>query len=325
MNDLSHIAEPLRALAVPVASLNPDPANARTHDRRNLDAIKASLAKFGQRLPLVVQKAGDRAAQAIPRRHLSAPERRQPVVERSEQRELRQGFLPRTGRGRAGRTTHEGVDRAMNEVEVVEIKKLKPHPRNYRAHPEDELKHLVQSIKDYGIYRNIVIANDDVILAGHGVVQAAMSMGMTEVPVVRLQVASTDPRALKVLVADNEIAHLGERDDRYLSELLKEIKDTDATGLFGTGYDEMMLANLVFVTRPESEIPDFNAAREWAGAGTPEYDLGTDPLKIIVSFKTPEDRAEFARLLGLKLSEKTKATWFPPKAKDDVKSVKFEG
>ncbi len=56
--DLSHIAVPLRVLAVPIATLNLDPSNARKHDERNLAAIKGSLARFGQRLPLVVQKQG---------------------------------------------------------------------------------------------------------------------------------------------------------------------------------------------------------------------------------------------------------------------------
>lgn len=33
-----------------------DPNNARKHDRKNLDAIKASLAKFGQQKPIVVDE-----------------------------------------------------------------------------------------------------------------------------------------------------------------------------------------------------------------------------------------------------------------------------
>ena len=40
---------------VAIDSLHPDPANARKHDERNLDAIRASLVRFGQREPLVVQ------------------------------------------------------------------------------------------------------------------------------------------------------------------------------------------------------------------------------------------------------------------------------
>jgi len=53
-----HIVEDLRKLAVAVADLNPDPSNARKHGQRNLDSIKASLAAFGQRKPLVVQREG---------------------------------------------------------------------------------------------------------------------------------------------------------------------------------------------------------------------------------------------------------------------------
>jgi len=55
---LSYIAEPLRGLAVPIGSLNPDPANARTHDEKNIQAIVVSLSRFGQRSPIVVQKQG---------------------------------------------------------------------------------------------------------------------------------------------------------------------------------------------------------------------------------------------------------------------------
>jgi hypothetical protein len=40
----------------PIATLSPDPANLRKHSQRNLDAIAASLRKFGQQKPLVVDK-----------------------------------------------------------------------------------------------------------------------------------------------------------------------------------------------------------------------------------------------------------------------------
>src|SRR5690606_4884494 len=52
------IIEALQPFAVRIDSLTLDPANARIHDARNLEAIKASLARFGQRTPLVVQKQG---------------------------------------------------------------------------------------------------------------------------------------------------------------------------------------------------------------------------------------------------------------------------
>ncbi len=41
---------------VPLDALHPDPANARQHGERNVDAICGSLARFGQVEPLVVHK-----------------------------------------------------------------------------------------------------------------------------------------------------------------------------------------------------------------------------------------------------------------------------
>lgn len=48
------IVDGLLSLAVPLASIKPDPANERTHAQANLEAVKGSLLKFGQREPLVV-------------------------------------------------------------------------------------------------------------------------------------------------------------------------------------------------------------------------------------------------------------------------------
>lgn len=78
---LSYIAPGLRSLAVPIAELNPDPANARRHDDKNIAAIRGSLAQFGQRRPAVVQRSGMivragngmlRAAQELGWSHLAA-------------------------------------------------------------------------------------------------------------------------------------------------------------------------------------------------------------------------------------------------------------
>jgi len=51
---------PLSIRRVELTALHNDPANARTHDQRNLGAITASLQRFGQAEPLVVHKATGR-------------------------------------------------------------------------------------------------------------------------------------------------------------------------------------------------------------------------------------------------------------------------
>ena len=43
---------------VPIESIEPDPANARVHGVRNLEAIRASLQAFGQQKPIVVDSRG---------------------------------------------------------------------------------------------------------------------------------------------------------------------------------------------------------------------------------------------------------------------------
>lgn len=45
-DSLDHITESLRPLAVPIASLTLDPANARRHPEKNLGAVEASLRLY---------------------------------------------------------------------------------------------------------------------------------------------------------------------------------------------------------------------------------------------------------------------------------------
>lgn len=48
----------LRKFAVDIRKLKEDPKNTRKHNQRNMQAIKDSLTRFGQRAPLIVQKTG---------------------------------------------------------------------------------------------------------------------------------------------------------------------------------------------------------------------------------------------------------------------------
>ena len=75
--------------SMPVESLNTDPANARKHPDRNLDAIKSSLARFGQQKPIVIDsnhvvRAGNgtlAAAKALGWTHLNVVRTTLPSVE----------------------------------------------------------------------------------------------------------------------------------------------------------------------------------------------------------------------------------------------------
>jgi hypothetical protein len=216
------------------------------------------------------------------------------------------------------------------EPVMENISDLKPHPRNYRDHPEDQLAHIIKSIEENGFYRNVVIAKDKTILAGHGVVKAAHKMGKRKVPTYRVPFGPDDPRAIKILVGDNQIGQLGMVDDRALTEMLKEVNDIDE--LLGTGYNEQMLAALVMVTRTADEIADFDAAAEWVGM--PDYEPGSREWEIRMKFRSAEDRDEFIKQAGVKIAAKYAdkkyagevliTAWWPPVEHEDVSSVKWE-
>jgi hypothetical protein len=138
------------------------------------------------------------------------------------------------------------------QVEVIPLAELHPHPRNYRRHPADQLSHIQQSLEANGQYRNVVIANDGTILAGHGVVEAAQAVGLTQVACIRLPLEPDDPRAIKVLTGDNEIAGRAEVDTGLLGELLQQVADLD--DLLGTGYTPEMLASLLQAQEPDEVV-----------------------------------------------------------------------
>src|SRR3989304_4010817 len=53
-----NIPPTLAGLAIELDGLRPDPANARAHSARNLEAIAASLARFGQQRPILIDASG---------------------------------------------------------------------------------------------------------------------------------------------------------------------------------------------------------------------------------------------------------------------------
>lgn len=211
---------------------------------------------------------------------------------------------------------------------LTAVKDLTPHPRNYREHPEDQIDHLVQSIRDHGVYRNVVTANDGTILAGHGVVLAAKRLELKEIPAIRLDIEPESVEALKLLAADNYLSHFASDDDRMLTELLKDVAELD--DLFGTGFDDQSLAALLMVTRNSDEIADIDAAAEWVGM--PEFDHRPSELRLIVHFETEDERTQvLSELLGVTDLESTVVkgakAWsirWPPRVRDDRDSAIFE-
>jgi len=141
------------------------------------------------------------------------------------------------------KTKAQPTQDAGMQIEQVPIDSLTPHSRNFRSHPPAQLEHLQQSLREYGWARNVVVSSDNVILAGHGIVEAARRNGHTSVPVFRLGLKGSDPRAEKFLVLENTVSRLAEDDDTQLAALLADVQRTE--GLDGTGYADADLDALI--------------------------------------------------------------------------------
>jgi len=126
------------------------------------------------------------------------------------------------------------------------VASLKPHPRNPRTHSRKQVAQIAESIRRFGFLNPVLIDRQDGIIAGHGRVEAARSMGMDSVPVITVDgLSEADCRAY--IVADNRLAELAGWDGDLLKlELagileLDESYDLEITG-FASGELEALLA-----------------------------------------------------------------------------------
>ena len=85
---------------------------------------------------------------------------------------------------------------------------LKPHPQNPRLHPDEQKRHLAQSIKQFSYAKgSICIQKDtDYILAGHAIREQLIEKGFKEADVVELDFDKEV--ALAFLTADNRMLTL---------------------------------------------------------------------------------------------------------------------
>lgn len=96
---------------------------------------------------------------------------------------------------------------------------LIPHPLNVREHPERSIRAIANSLRDHGQLRPVIINTKNVILSGHGLVEAAKLLGMAEI---ECQVIDVDePSQLRWMVADNRTAQLSRWKPGRLREVLE--------------------------------------------------------------------------------------------------------
>ena len=72
------------------------------------------------------------------------------------------------------------------QVRLVPIGTLKPYINNARHHSESQLRLIMRSMKEFGFTNPLLIDETGMILCGHGRYEAAVRLGMSEVPTIQL-------------------------------------------------------------------------------------------------------------------------------------------
>ncbi|MCB1420325.1 MAG: ParB N-terminal domain-containing protein [Notoacmeibacter sp.] len=137
-------------------------------------------------------------------------------------------------------------------IDYRPIGALRPYPKNARTHSRKQLRQIADSIETFGFTNPVLIDDDNMILAGHGRVEAARLLRMTEVPCVRLS-SMTKAQKRAYVIADNKLALNAGWDDDLLAEELQALLNEDDFGFDVelTGFSIAEIDNLMETVAPE--------------------------------------------------------------------------
>jgi DNA modification methylase len=133
--------------------------------------------------------------------------------------------------------------RLHETIEHWPVERLLPYAANARTHPDDQVAQIAGSIAEFGFNVPCLVDERGVLVAGHGRLLAARKLGITEVPVIRLD-HLTDAQARAFRIADNQIAVNAGWDDATLSGELARLKE-DGVDLELLGFPESELDRLL--------------------------------------------------------------------------------
>ena len=135
------------------------------------------------------------------------------------------------------------------KIEEIRIDEISNHERNPKQHPDKQIRLLEESIKRFGWTNPVILSADNVILAGHARVKAAIAAGNDTVPCIRTKLTGKDADAY--LIADNRLTEIAQYDRDILSDLLSDLP-ADLVDL--TGFDSVQVEALL----SGEDIPDID-------------------------------------------------------------------
>ena len=113
------------------------------------------------------------------------------------------------------------------DLKIIQVapSSLLPHPRNARTHSRKQIRELRKSFRTFGVLNPVFTDSDNVIIAGHARVQAAMEEGLPTIPCVRVDHLSKD-EIRAYMLADNKHAENAGWDQELLAQELSDLNLT---------------------------------------------------------------------------------------------------
>lgn len=136
-------------------------------------------------------------------------------------------------------------DNEAMKIEWVPIEKVQPYPKNARKRSAKAIEKIAASIKEFSWRQPLVVDDKYVIICGHGRLDGAKHLGLTQVPV---HIASdlTPAQVKAYRLADNRLNEESEWDLDLLGPELADLKLLDFD-LQMTGFDLPEIENLLGV------------------------------------------------------------------------------
>lgn len=137
-----------------------------------------------------------------------------------------------------------------SHTRMADVADLVENPRNPNEHPDSQIELLAKIIANQGWRSPIVVSKrSGFIVKGHGRYQAALKLGLDEVPIDEQEYAN-EAKEWADLIADNRLSELAEINRGELKDLLGDLDD-GAFDMDLTGFLEDNLADLMSEYNPE--------------------------------------------------------------------------
>jgi len=122
------------------------------------------------------------------------------------------------------------------QIVEVNLSDLKPYNRNAKKHPENQVEHIANSLREFGWKQPIVIDKDNVIVCGHGRLLAAKSLGWDTAPCVYAD-DLTDEQIRAYRIIDNKSQEVSGWDYEKLDAELDKIMDAVDMTQYGFSFE----------------------------------------------------------------------------------------